>query len=177
MPASLIPHQVRGEQPQDREAIFRVNREAFGRETEARLVDALPRSEAFFPELSLVAVDEGGVVGHILFTRIQIKTASGPVPALALAPMAVLPGLQRQGIGSALVQRGLEECRRRGEKLVVVLGHPEYYPRFGFVPAGPHGIRAPFPPPPEAFMVLELDPGALEGVSGEVAYPPEFAET
>jgi putative acetyltransferase len=166
--------EIRSEGAEDREAIFGVNHAAFGQEDEARLVDALRRSEAFIPELSLLALEDSRVVGHILFTRVEIRGADRAFDALALAPMAVLPGYQRRGIGSALVERGLEIARDLGHRVVIVVGHPEYYPRFGFVPAKPRGIRAPFEVPDEAFMVLELQSNALAGIEGQVEYPPEF---
>jgi len=116
------------------------------------------------------------VVGHILFTAIEVRTATHSHPALALAPMAVLPALQRTGIGSSLVRRGLADARDLGHGVVIVVGHPGYYARFGFVPAEPLGIRAPFEVSSPAFMALELRPDALRGVRGEVRYPPEFAD-
>jgi putative acetyltransferase len=168
---------IRPEAPDDRDAIYRVNQEAFGSELEPRLVDALRKSPAFIPELSLVAVEGSEVVGHILFTRLTIVDDAKVHPALALAPMAVSPAWQRHGIGSALVRRGLEDARKLGHRVVVVLGHPDYYPRFGFQPAGVLGIRSPFEAPPEAFLVMGLAPGALDGVRGLVGYPPEFFQT
>jgi putative acetyltransferase len=165
---------VRPESPDDCDAIANVNRLAFGGEGEARLVEALRASDGFDPELSLVAVGEGTVVGHVLFSPIVIEAEDRRTPALALAPMAVLPQRQRQGIGSELVRRGLVACRVRGHRLVVVLGHPEYYPRFGFQAARPHGILCPYEAPDEAFMVFALVPGALDGVAGTVKYPPAF---
>lgn len=165
---------IRPERPDDREAVFHVNREAFGQDAEALLVDALRRSPAFDPELSLVAEDGESVLGHILFTRLVVRDSGRSHDALALAPMAVLPAHQNRGIGSALVRRGLEDARSLGHSLVIVVGHPAYYPRFGFVPAQPLGFRAPFDVPSEAFLVLELRPGALVGVRGELEYPPEF---
>ena len=165
---------IRPERPVDHSAIYEVNRLAFGRENEARLVDALRLSDGFLPELSLVACSADVIIGHILFTRITIDSPNRSAPALALAPMAVLPAHRRQGIGSMLVREGLEQCRRLGHGIVVVLGHAEYYPRFGFVPARPRRILAPFPAPDEVFMVLELTTGALQGVAGTVHYPPEF---
>ena len=96
------------------------------------------------------------------------------LPALALAPMAVHPEFQSQGIGSRLVREGLERCRNLGHRIVVVVGHPEFYPRFGFTPARAKGLEAPFPVPDEAFMVTELVPGALDGVSGMIVYPAPF---
>ncbi len=168
--------QIRPELPGDRQAVYRLNQLAFGHESEALLVDALRPSSAFIPELSLVALDDSDVVGHILFTRITIQGRDQSNAALALAPMAVLPSFQRKGIGSALVRRGLEEARTLGHRLVIVVGHPDFYPRFGFVPAKPLGILAPFEAPSEAFLVLELQPRALLGIQGMVQYPPEFNE-
>jgi putative acetyltransferase len=163
--------------PETREVytiIHEINVLAFGRENEAWLVDNLRKSRSFHRQLSLVAIKKGRVVGHILFSPIVIKTERRAVPALALAPMAVHPEFQNQGIGSELVRQGLEGCRASGHKIVVVVGHPTYYPRFGFVPARPKGLEAPFPVPDEAFMVVKLVPGSLEGVCGMVNYPAEF---
>jgi putative acetyltransferase len=144
------------------------------KKSEARLVENLRKSYSFNAQLSLVAIKEGRVVGHILFSPITIKTERGAVPAVALAPMVVHPEFQNQGIGSKLVRERLEQCRKLGHKMVVVVGHPNYYPRFGFVPARQKGLEAPFPVPDEAFMVKELVPGSLDGVTGIVEYPAEF---
>lgn len=116
------------------------------------------------------------MVGHILFTKVAVRGASQIHDALALAPMAVVPHCQKQGVGSALVRRGLEAARELGHSVVIVVGHPDYYPRFGFVPAQPLGILAPFEAPSEAFMVLGLHPNALLGVHGTVEYPPAFEQ-
>jgi putative acetyltransferase len=166
--------EIRAENEADRESIYEVNKLAFGQEDEPRLVDALRESEDFIPELSLVAAKEGEVVGHILFSPIAIETERGYVRVLSLAPMAVLPEFQRQGIGSELARYGLKECERFGHEAVVVIGHPEYYPRFGFSSARAKGLEAPFEVPDEAFMVLEIKEGALDGVSGTIKYPPAF---
>ncbi|HVP11505.1 MAG TPA: N-acetyltransferase [Phycisphaerae bacterium] len=165
---------IRPEQPADAAGIRKVNELAFGRPVEADLVEALRRSAAFIPELSLAACDGDLVVGHVLFKRMTIESPGGSTPVLALAPLAILPARQRQGIGSMLVREGLDRCRRLGHSVVVVIGHGTYYPRFGFKLARPYGIDAPFPVPDEAFMVLELTPGTLKGVEGMVRYPPEF---
>jgi putative acetyltransferase len=166
---------IRAEQNADVQTIRRINNEAFGQEDESRLIDAIRASEGFVPELSLIAELSGKPVGHILFSLIHIETESGSIPALSLAPMAVLPEDQRKGIGSALVRRGLDECRRSGGKIVIVLGHAEYYPRFGFVPARTSGIECPWPDvPDEAWMVLELTAGALHGVRGVARYSAAF---
>lgn len=165
---------IRPETPEEYAAIHAVNALAFGREQEARLVDTLRQSPGFTPELSLVAVEAGQVVGHVLFSPIRIETESGDVPILSLAPVAVRPEAQNRGIGSQLIRHGLDECRRLGHTIVVLIGHPNYYPRFGFSPARAMGLEAPFPIPDEAFMALELVPGALAGVTGLVRYPPAF---
>jgi len=123
-----------------------------------------------------VAIKNGKVVGHILFSRINIETKVGLVPALALAPMAVHPEFQNQGVGSELLRQGLERCRNLGHSVVIVVGHPTYYPPFGFTSARRKGLEAPFPVSDEVFMVLELAPGALKNVKGMVIYPPEFEE-
>jgi putative acetyltransferase len=167
---------IRLETADDYAAIREVNLLAFGGEDEARLVENLRRSPDFMPELSLVAVKGGEVVGHILFSPVVIDTKEGAIPALALAPMSVRPELQNQGIGSNLVRHGLKECQRLGHRAVVVVGHPAYYPRFGFSSARAKGLEAPFPVPDEAFLVLELVRGALDGVSGVVKYPAAFDE-
>ena len=165
---------IRTEQPDDYAAIAEVCRLAFGGEGESRLVATLRAEEEFDPNLSLVAVRDRTIVGHILFSQIRIESDRAQTPALALAPMAVLPDYQRQGIGTQLVNRGLEACRHLSHAIVVVLGHPRYYPRFGFTPAAPYHIQAPFPAPDEAFMVLGLTPEALDGVSGVVRYSKAF---
>jgi putative acetyltransferase len=162
----------RPEAPEDAAAIRHVEEQAFGQTNEADLVDALRRREAF--TLSLVAVEGGEIVGHILFSPVTIEAGESRFEALALGPMAVLPSHQRKGIGSRLVRAGLEECRRAGHNIVVVLGHPNFYPRFGFVPSKPFGIRWEIDVPDEVFMLAELKPGALAGRGGAVKYQPEF---
>ncbi len=162
---------VRPESTADHEAVRHVNRLAFGQDDEARLVDAL--REGGFVRVSLVAEQGGRVVGHILFSDLPILTGAGTVAALALAPMAVLPEFQRQGIGSALVRRGLEACRQQGHRVVVVLGHSHFYPRFGFSAKLTAHLESPFSGS-DSFMAAELVPGALDGVVGRVQYPPPF---
>ena len=166
---------IRPETLDDIPAIYDVNKSAFdGGEAEARLVDAVRGCESFIPGLSLVAEEEGRVAGHILFSRIWIEMEEERLPAIALAPMAVRPEFQNQGIGSALIRRGLEECRRLGETIVIVLGHKRYYPRFGFSPELAKGIECPFGDVGEAWMALELVPGALGGMRGRAVYLPAF---
>ena len=169
----MVAIEVRPEEPGDREAVRRVNEAAFGQPDEADLVDRL--REQADPYLSLVAVQEGEVVGHILFTPMTFDPPRPDFRAMGLAPMAVWPEQQRSGVGGALVREGLAACRRLGTEVVFVLGHPTYYPRFGFAPAAARGIASEYDAP-EAFMVLELDPGALDGVEGMARYHPAFAE-
>jgi putative acetyltransferase len=165
---------VRPETPGDIPAIYDVNLRAFGQTAEAQLVDALRWDGDFIPELSLVAADGGRIVGHILFPPVTISSPEGDIAALALAPMAVLPECQGRGIGALLVKEGLATCRRLGHRIVIVVGHPAYYPKFGFFPARERGIDVPFPVPDEALMVTALVEGALEGVHGTVRYPHAF---
>jgi putative acetyltransferase len=154
----------------ERAGIRAVNRAAFGRSDEADLVDGLRGDEHAL--ISLVAELEGSVAGHILFSRMWIRTSRGLVSAAALAPVAVLPEHQRQGIGGRLIRHGLELLRVRGERIVIVAGHPSYYPRFGFSPDKAKLLESPFPT--EAFLAMELCAGALDGIRGPVVYPPAF---
>ena len=163
---------IRPEKPEDIAAIHVVNEAAFPTRAEADLVDTLRDEGAHV--LSLVAVDGDRVVGHILFSPVHIETESGALDALGLGPMAVLPARQRGGIGSKLVTTGLTQCTALDYPAVVVLGHPDYYPRFGFVPAHRFGITCEFPSPPEAFMIRELQAGALAGTSGIAKYHAAF---
>ncbi len=165
---------IRPQIPEDAAAIRQVNEAAFGGTVEADLVAKLHSRQAF--TLSLVATGEDGVVGHILFSPVTIESESLSFTAMGLGPMAVLPAHQGRGIGSQLVRAGLEECKRLGHEIVVVLGHPDYYPRFGFVPASTYGIKCEYEVPDEAFMVTELREGTLAGRSGTVKYQPEFNE-
>lgn len=161
---------TRPETAADAEAIRAVNLAAFPTAEEADLVDGLRATGAWIEGLSLVTEDPGGaVVGHALLTRCHVDGA----PALALAPCAVLPRVQRTGAGTAAIRAGLEAARAMGENVVLVLGHPEYYMRFGFAPASLFGIRASFDVPDEAMMALALNPAA-EIPRGTIAYPEPF---
>lgn len=163
--------QIREETDTDRDSVRAINLAAFDTAAEADLVDALRHQAS--PAISLVAEHRGDLVGHILFTPVEI----GDHPTLrpmGLAPMAVLPEFHNRGIGSELVRHGIGWCRGLGIDAVVVLGHPEFYPRFGFRPASTWGLRCEYEVPDEAFMALELVPGALLDVSGQVRYHPAF---
>jgi putative acetyltransferase len=161
---------VRAEKPEDLEAIRQVNIAAFGKDSEANLVERLRGVSSTF---SFVAVEFEQIIGHIFFSPVKIESADDLL-VLGLAPVAVLPDNQRQGIGSLLIQHGLKECARLGFKAIVVLGSPKYYPRFGFTPAKDKGLGCEYPCPDEAFMVLELESGALAGCAGTVKYRSEF---
>jgi putative acetyltransferase len=162
---------LREERPEDRDAVRTVNRLAFGREDEAELVERLREDGDVI--VSIVALEQGAVVGHILFSRLGLGCDDGAaVHAAALAPIAVLPERQRRGVGAALVRHGLALCRARGVAAVIVLGHPHYYPRFGFSADKARALRAPFSG--DAFMALELKPGVLEGRSPRVRYAAAF---
>jgi putative acetyltransferase len=162
---------IRQETPADILAVQAVNEAAFETGAEAALVDALRENGKF--TLSLVAVVEGEVVGHVLFTDIEMEPGGAEARILGLAPMAVRPDMQRRGIGGALVRRGLEDCRELGYRGVVVLGHPAFYSRFSFTPASRHGIICIYDAPDEAFMALAL--GDVYLPKGRALYQPEFA--
>lgn len=163
---------IRPERPGDEAAIRHVNELAFGRPAEAKLVDALRANGAM--TLSLVAEQGGQIVGHILFSPVTITSDSGVTTAVGLAPMAVVPSLQRGGVGAQLVRAGLDTLREAGHEAVIVLGHSDYYPRFGFERASRFGISWEIDCPDEAFMAVELKLGALKGKSGVVQYRHEF---
>ena len=166
----MAPPRVRAETPGDVVAIRDVVTRAFGRAEEAALVDTL--RDAGTVTLSLVAVVDERVVGHVLFSSVTLADAPFGV---GLAPLAVAPEAQRRGIGEALVLAGLARCREAGHAVAVVLGDPDYYGRFGFVAAERHGLRCEYDVPPGAFRVLELVPRALAGRTGLVRYAAEFA--
>ncbi|MEG4342304.1 N-acetyltransferase [Microcoleus sp. A003_D6] len=163
---------IRTEKPEDLEAVRNVNIAAFGRENEANLVDRLRGIASTF---SFVAVQSDRIVGHLFFSPVVVEgKCSSNLSILGLAPVAVLPDCQRQGVGSLLIREGLKECARSGFHAVVVLGHPDFYPRFGFIPASKKSLGCEYDVPDEAFMLLELETGALQDCSGTVKYRSEF---
>jgi putative acetyltransferase len=165
---------IRSESIADIPDIISVNDLAFDQDSESILISRLRQLENFRPELSIVAVFDNKVIGHILFYPVYLIEHPS-LKLLSLAPLAVHPSFQKQGIGGQLILHGISEGKKRGFEAVVVLGHPLYYPKFGFKKASPYGIRAPWDGiPEEAFMLLEIKNGCLEGVAGKVVYPPEF---
>ncbi len=155
----------------DQRGVIRsIHEAAFGRPDEADLVDNL-RAEGVVLA-ALVAELEDRIVGHILFSRMSIETAGRSVPAAALAPLSVLPEHHRRGVGGQLIRQGLDALRRQGERIVLVLGHPDYYPRFGFSSGKASSLAHSFPP--AAYMALELVAGALDGIEGRVKYASSF---
>jgi putative acetyltransferase len=164
---------TRAEAPADHDAVHAINLEAFGGPAEARLVERLRREAK--PVISLVAEEGGAIRGHILFSPVVLQ-GHPRLRIMGLAPMAVASGHQRKGVGSALVAAGLAECRRLEYGAVVVLGHANYYPLFGFFPASRAGISCEYEVPDEAFMLVELQAGYLRGASGKVKYHRAFAD-
>ena len=165
---------IRQEHPADFQSVYQIHKLAFGQESEAKLVDALRHSDAFIPELSLVAELDNQLLGHILFTKIKIVNKEKETESLALSPMAVRADFQKQGIGGQLIREGLKRAAQFGFESVIVLGHAGYYTKFGFEATTKWNIRAPFDVPSEVFMGIELIPHALKNVSGVVQYPKEF---
>jgi putative acetyltransferase len=164
--------QIRSEKSGDMDKVWEINVAAFETDTEAKLVNALRESGVSY--ISLVAEVTGELVGHILFTPVELVDDGSGLKLMGLGPMAVMPKYQNKGIGSQLVKEGLEHCLRQGYDAVVVLGHPEYYPRFGFVPSIKYGIKSEYEVPDEAFMILELKKNSLKGKSGVIKYNPAF---
>jgi putative acetyltransferase len=162
---------IRPEKPRDYLAVHEVNALAFVTPTEANLVEVL-RKEVH-PIVSLVAEDEGTIVGHIMFSPVSL-TGHADLKIMGLGPMAVAPEQQRQGIGSGLVKAGLERCKELGFGAVVVLEHIGYYPRFGFIPAVHFGIECEYEVPQDAFMIMELQSFYLKCAQGIIQYPPAF---
>jgi putative acetyltransferase len=164
---------IRNETAGDRDAVRALNEAAFESRAEALLVDAL-RDRAT-PLVSLVAEKEGLVIGHILFSPVTLSDHED-LRIMGLAPMAVAPSHQRRGIGSSLVRVGLDRCKALGAGAVVVLGHPEFYPRFGFVPSTRFGITSEYEVPEDVFMITDLEPGYLRGAAGTIRYHPAFKD-
>jgi putative acetyltransferase len=171
---------IRPETPADFQAIRAMLVLAFSdefpRDDVATLVDNLRQTPGYNPELALVAELEGVVIGHVMFTPIQIESASGNVPAITLAPLAVHPAWHRQGVGTRLGEHGLKLCRAKGHRIVTVVGHSSYYPRFGFTQSVPLGIDMTHAKLEESKMIMALVPGALDGVTGTVRLPSVFDE-
>ena len=174
------PITIRQESPQDHTTVYKLIRAAFASveesdHSEQDLVERLRHSSSFIPELSLVAeTGRGELVGHILLTRIRIINDAQAFHSLAVAPLSVLPSCQRQGIGSALIREAHRHAAALGYGSAVLLGHPGYYPRFGYLPAHRFDIRFPIDAPVDCCMVIELQPDGLKGVQGRVEYDPAF---
>ena len=174
--------QIRKERPEDRQQVFDLVRSAFENvvesdHTEHLLVERLRMSDAFIPELSLVAVirDSEKIVGHILLTRIEIVASDGRSwPSLAVAPLSVLPGYQRMGIGGMLIREAHRKAAALGHSSAMLLGHKDYYPRFGYRKASGFGIRFPFDAPDECCLAIEFHPGSLSHIHGLIRYPAAF---
>ncbi|MBS5936908.1 GNAT family N-acetyltransferase [Clostridium sp.] len=170
---------IREEEIKDYNEVEKVVEESFktaefSDKDEHNLVRRLRNSNEFIKELSLIAEEENKILGHVLLTKALIKGESISYETLALAPLAVLPEYQKSGIGKILMNKVIERARELGYKSIVVLGHENYYPKFGFEKASKYGVKAPFEVPDEAYMILELSPGSLNGVSGIVEYSKAF---
>ncbi len=165
---------IREETPQDEAAIRQVNERAFGQKQEADIVDRL--RERCPDRLSLVALQGGRIVGHILFSPVAVEGRGNTAHGMALAPMSVLPEYQRQGIGAALINAAIERLQAKRTPFILVLGHPEYYPKFGFEPASRYGIRSEWDVPEAAFMILTLRKPEAGGLSGVARFRGEFSE-
>lgn len=174
-----MPIQIRQEQAADFPAVFALVEQAFSDleisdHTEQFLVERLRKTDAFIPELSLVAEDNSRIVGHILLTKLKIQNEQQEFESLSLAPVSVLPAFQRQGIGAILIEEAHCVAKSLGYTSVILVGHENYYPRFGYKPASTFGITFPFEVPDANGMAVELVENGLAGISGTVVYPPGF---
>ena len=167
---------IRAETPGDYPGVAHVNNAAFNEENEAQLIELIRHTDLYVPELSLVAVKDDHVVGHVMFSYVTLESPTGDVRILDLAPLAVHPDHQNQGVGTALTEHGLELIETRGEPLVLVEGIPSYYPRFGFERASLHGITPPSPKIPDDAFMVKLLPNYDPSYRGKVRYPPAFYE-
>jgi putative acetyltransferase len=168
---------IRPETEKDYPKIAEVNELAFGQGNESLLIEMLRNTSDYISDLSLVAEYKNDVVGHILFYPVKIIDSNRKHDTLALAPMSVHPDYQKKGIGSELIREGLKRAKDMGYVSVIVVGHPEYYPKFGFRKASKYDIQAPFDVPDDAFLALELIEGALKKIRGVVEYPKPFYDT
>jgi predicted N-acetyltransferase YhbS len=167
---------IEAETEDDFEQISRLHTVAFNGDGEARLVEKLRRTPMYIRELSLVAKYRNAIIGHALFYPIKIKTCRKKCDSLALAPISVSPSFQNRKVGSRLIKEGLEKAKRLGFKSIIVVGHSEYYPRFGFEKASKYGISAPFDVPDNALFAIELEKDGLKDCSGTIEYPNEYNE-
>ena len=166
---------IRNERPEDIEKIWSINVEAFGGESEANLVDSV--RESGIPYISLVYEENHELVGHILFSQVELMGDTSGLRIMGLGPMAVVPELQNKGIGSSLVKAGIQRCIDDGYDAIVVLGHPDYYPRFGFIPSIRYNIQSEYVVPDDVFMLLELRENSLKGKHGKIKYHDAFEST
>jgi predicted N-acetyltransferase YhbS len=164
---------IRQEKKEDYERIYEINKQAFNQIDESELVNRIRASENFIPELSLVAEKNGEIIGHILFSKMKI-IGEKEYETLSLAPIAVLPKYQNQGVGGKLIKEGLKRAEKLGFNSVIVVGHKDYYPKFGFEKASKWSIKCPIDAPDEAFMAIELKVGSLKNKTGVVEFPKEF---
>lgn len=166
---------IRKEEEKDYKQVYEVNKLAFQQKNESILIEKIRKGENFIPDLSLVAEIDNRIVGHILFSKIKI-VGDSIFESIALAPMAVIPVFQKQGVGSKLIKKGMAKAKELGFDSIIVLGHKDYYPKFGFERASKWNIKCPFKVPEEAFMAIALTKKALEDKAGTVKYPDEFME-
>jgi putative acetyltransferase len=167
---------IRTETTADFEEVFKLHYLAFGnREDESRLIERIRVSEGFVSELSVVAELNNEIIGHLLLSKASVEEKEKTHSVIVLAPIAVKPSCQKQGIGSSLIKEGFERCKKLGYNSIFLIGHPSYYPKFGFQPARKLGFElSQFNVPDEVFMVCELKEGALQNIKGELKYPNSF---